>query len=727
MLPLVLACGGDTTQPVPPPAPPPPAPPPPPPPPAPVASVTVTPAASTLVPQQTVQLTAETRDAGGTVLSGRTIVWTSGTPTAASVSAAGLVTGLLPGTPVITATSEGQAGTAAITVVDGGMVLPAGNGFSAGGGAVAIQAPAGAVATGTPVTVAALATPPAHPDLIPGTAWALGPDGTTFAQPVTVRITWAANQLPGGANAEQIRVHRHDGTTWVPLAAGEVNVGTRTASGTTTAFSPFVLIELPSNPLPVLTSLDPTSADEGGAAFTLTVTGTGFVASSEVRWNGEARTTTFQSATTLTAQISAADLLAPGTAQVTVVNPAPGGGTSAALPLAITAPVGEFLATDVWAGGAHSCAQTTTDGPYCWGWGSDGQLGNGAFDAHTTPVKVSGGLTFVSVSTGFWHTCALTGNGTAYCWGWGQHGRLGDGTTTRRNVPTLVGGDHVFASIRAGPGHTCGVTDTGVGYCWGWNESSRLGTGLNVGFLTTPTVVAGGHTFGEIAPGGTFSCGLTPAGAGLCWGEGRDGQLGTGTTPTPVDAPVAVTGAHVFSSIVAGFYHACAIATSGITYCWGNGANGRLGNQMSANQSSPVAVQGGLEFASISAGPEHTCGLTAAGVAYCWGKGSLGRLGDGHAEDRSLPTPVAGAHTFASISAGDEHSCGVTTNNEVYCWGWGDALGHGSTEDQLVPVRVIPAVPDAAGALLHENAAPDRGGKQTTPDIMTGRPFSLRR
>jgi hypothetical protein len=333
---VIAACGGDPTQPVPPPAPPPP--PPPPPSPVPVASVTVIPAASTLVPQQTVQLTAETRDAGGNVLSGRAISWTSGTPTAASVSAAGLVTGLLPGAPVITATSEGRAGTAAITVLDGGMVLPAGNGFSAGGGAVAIQAPAGAVAAGMPITVAALATPPAHPSLIPGTAWSLGPDGTTFAQPVTVRLTWAADQLPAGAHAEQIRVHRHDGTAWVPLQAGEVNVGTRTASGTTTAFSPFALIELPSHPVPVLTGLAPTSVLVGSPDFALTVTGTGFVSSSEVLWDGSPRPTTLVSATELSAAIAASDLLAPGTVPVSVRTPAPGGGTSASQSFQILPP-----------------------------------------------------------------------------------------------------------------------------------------------------------------------------------------------------------------------------------------------------------------------------------------------------------------------------------------------------------------------------------------------------
>jgi hypothetical protein len=82
------------------------------------------------------------------------------------------------------------------------------------------------------------------------------------------------------------------------------------------------------NPVPTTTGLTPASVVAGGANFTLTVTGTNFVAGSVVRWNGAARTTTYVSATQLTAAISAADIARAGTASVTVFTAAPGGGTS---------------------------------------------------------------------------------------------------------------------------------------------------------------------------------------------------------------------------------------------------------------------------------------------------------------------------------------------------------------------------------------------------------------
>src|SRR2546425_5269386 len=83
---------------------------------APVAAVTVTPSSGTVAIGQTVQLTATPRDASGNPLTGRAISWSSSDNTIATVSSSGLVTGVVAGAVTITATSEGQSGTASITV-----------------------------------------------------------------------------------------------------------------------------------------------------------------------------------------------------------------------------------------------------------------------------------------------------------------------------------------------------------------------------------------------------------------------------------------------------------------------------------------------------------------------------------------------------------------------------------------------------------------------------------
>jgi uncharacterized protein YjdB len=82
----------------------------------PVARVEVNPASVLVNLGQTVQLTAEVKAADGTVLSGRTVTWSSSDETVAKVSESGLVTPLSVGSATITAVSEGRHGTSTIGI-----------------------------------------------------------------------------------------------------------------------------------------------------------------------------------------------------------------------------------------------------------------------------------------------------------------------------------------------------------------------------------------------------------------------------------------------------------------------------------------------------------------------------------------------------------------------------------------------------------------------------------
>ena len=93
------------------------------------------------------------------------------------------------------------------------------------------------------------------------------------------------------------------------------------------------------NPVPhIHQALLPVDSLPGASGFTLTVEGGGFVSGSVVSWNGGHRATSFQSGEKLTATISAADVATARTAVVTVVNPAPGGGSSNPRFFQITSP-----------------------------------------------------------------------------------------------------------------------------------------------------------------------------------------------------------------------------------------------------------------------------------------------------------------------------------------------------------------------------------------------------
>jgi subtilisin len=124
-------------------------------------------------------------------------------------------------------------------------------------------------------------------------------------------------------------------TVTMPETVGAYEFRLFVGHGTLMATSPPITVDASLNPAPVVTSLSPASTLVGGAALTLTVNGSKFLASSIVRWNGASRPTTFVSATQLRASIGAGDIAVSGTANVTVSNPAPGGGVSAPLTFTI--------------------------------------------------------------------------------------------------------------------------------------------------------------------------------------------------------------------------------------------------------------------------------------------------------------------------------------------------------------------------------------------------------
>ncbi|TLZ26044.1 MAG: hypothetical protein E6K27_09070 [Gammaproteobacteria bacterium] len=94
-----------------------------------------------------------------------------------------------------------------------------------------------------------------------------------------------------------------------------------------------------SNPMPAVTSLSPPSATAGAAGQTLTINGSGFMATSTVTYNGVPHTAAFVSATQLTIQLTAADQAMLGSYAVIVTNPPPGGGASASVSFTVGNPV----------------------------------------------------------------------------------------------------------------------------------------------------------------------------------------------------------------------------------------------------------------------------------------------------------------------------------------------------------------------------------------------------
>lgn len=668
----LVACSGDSGPTTPPP-------PPPPPPPVVVGSVTLAPTTlAAIVPGQTVTLTATVRDEQGNTLTGRTVTWGTGSQATATVTAGGVVTGVGPGATQVTASVEGKTGSINLTVDDGGYLTAAGGIVTAAAGAVVLQVPSQGVSGATAIRVTPVASPPAHPRLIAGTAFDVGPQATTIAGGGTLRLAFAT--LPAEVAAGALRVHRWDGIAWQPLP-GTVNTTGQTVMGEVTTLGRFALIGLVPiaevNVSPATLQLKPNATKQ----LTVDIRGP----ANELL---QGRTVEWTSSNTAVATVSATGLVTAVAVGNPVTITARVEGMDGSTIVNVTDEIA-FVSFDTsW---DNTCALTASGQAWCWGDNGDGELGIGTVsDDATTPMPVFTNLRFAEIGAAHDATCARTQAGAVWCWGDNAYGIFGNAVVTGSLVPVQTQGGHTFTRLVTGPYHACGLTPTGAALCWGSNADNQLGDGTST-LRGVPTPVAGGHTFVDLAVGAEHSCGLTAAGAVWCWGENIDGALGDGTFADRA-TPVAVVGGHVFQELASGEWHTCARKASGEAWCWGWNGRGQIGDGTTGNRNIPTKVSGADVWRSIHPSGWSTCGVLTSGLVKCWGENNEGTLGNGGTTDASTPTPVSGGHAFTSLTSGlGYHYCGVRNDGVAMCWGWNvdGQIGVGDNADRRVPTAVL--------------------------------------
>jgi alpha-tubulin suppressor-like RCC1 family protein len=260
-----------------------------------------------------------------------------------------------------------------------------------------------------------------------------------------------------------------------------------------------------------------------------------------------------------------------------------------------------------------------------------------------------------------------------------------------------------FVSIAAGSAHFCAVDSDGDIHCWGDGRWGQLGSGSTESSDVVPVRIASFQRFRQVVAGATHTCALTTDGYAYCWGSDNGGVMGDasirerclGLACSTRPMPVAI--GYRFDSLSAGFEHMCGL-THGRAYCWGRADAGQLGGVGTdlcdnvACSRRPVLVSDSLTFSSISARGTHTCGIAAAKL-YCWGDNSYQQLRISP-ERRAAFRPVAvfSDISLTQVSSGGMHSCAVTTSGSVECWGTNDTGRLGAADAEATKATVaLPA------------------------------------
>lgn len=351
----------------------------------------------------------------------------------------------------------------------------------------------------------------------------------------------------------------------------------------------------------------------------------------------------------------------------------------------------------VAAGTAHTCVRRFSGAVTCWGLNNTGALGTNDMLNRGTPDDVVDLADATEVGAGNGYSCALRQTGEARCWGDSANGKLGAGDTNPRLVPAPVVGLTGVETIATGSQHACAVA-AGAASCWGANAHGQLGSGNTVPTnQPVPVMLPAGVSLTQIAAGDRHTCAVAVGGDVYCWGGNSAGQLGSAPGGDQTAPTAAVVGLPQMQRVAAGARHTCAQAVSGDVYCWGDNADGQLGDGTQTGRGtvgSPILTA--ATALALSAEGNTSCAVgTAATVTgpFCWGAGASGQLGDGASQGRLSPSPVTLDRTVTRIAVGGAHACALSDRAEVFCWGSNrdGQLGLGPVRgpDQPTPQAVV--------------------------------------
>ena len=337
---------------------------------------------------------------------------------------------------------------------------------------------------------------------------------------------------------------------------------------------------------------------------------------------------------------------------------------------------------------AHGCARMKDGTAWCWGYNSEGQLGDGTKDdSNTSMVAVRHLEEVEQVVAGFYASCARRRDGSVWCWGGNPHGELGDGTTQARERPVRVVGVSQATDIALGTDFGCALRGDQKVMCWGsdWEVVPSSNPNRRYGEPITAQLIAKLTDVVELESGLEHICALRSDGSMWCWGSNTSGQLGTGTTilrrscsrgpleewvsPAAVAEPRPVPGIkRVVKQMALSSDRTCALLSNSSIWCSTDPRN-------SGKNTPAVSLVGAKQIAVYWPSQRgHVCGIFFDGRLHCEGNNDRGQLGTGTlGPPGEIVLGTAAVDDVVEVRSGKFMTCVRNAQNKIYCWEVDDA------------------------------------------------------
>ncbi len=289
-------------------------------------------------------------------------------------------------------------------------------------------------------------------------------------------------------------------------------------------------------------------------------------------------------------------------------------------------------------GSFHSCARAASGTVTCWGQATSGQHGNGTLNEGPAATRVQAIDDAIDLWAGTSLTCARRPSGAISCWGPQSPGRDLTPQPNVIDVPELRGA----VELAIGDGHGCARWSSGGVRCWGQRFYGQLGDGSSgeLSIQADPVDVSDITDAVEVGAGNGFSCARLATGRVKCWGRNHFGQVGNGMSGDTHLAPAFVEGAEDAVELAVGRGQSCVRLSDGRVRCWGNNESGQAGSSDAPGRNLRAMLVPDLsDVIAITVGNTHSCAQIRDGRVRCWGNNAEGQLGNGTASGGG-PYPV---------------------------------------------------------------------------------------